>query len=112
MIYDDLEVFRRRLLGRRLALLRRREGALADEQHLLAELEPDWEDAAANESAASALESLGEAERLAAIRIQKALARMERGDYGECANCRGSIDEERLRAVPETEVCGGCAAAR
>jgi len=111
MLSDTLEIFRRRLLGRRFSVLQRRQRALADEQELLAEHEPDWEDVAAAQTAATVLESLSETERVSLGRIQAALDRIERGTYGYCAVCGSIIDEERLRSVPETDRCGGCAAA-
>lgn len=110
MNHETLEGFRRRLLGRRLSLLDRRERALADERELHAEREADWEDAAAVETAASLFEQLGEADLAAVARINASLERIDRGSYGECAACRETIDEERLRAVPETALCGLCAA--
>ena len=110
MHHDTLEQFRRRLLGRRISLLERRQRALAGEHELLAEREPDWEDTAAAVTAVSVLESLSESERRGLARIQTALERIERGTYDECAVCRGPIDEERLRAVSDTDCCGGCAA--
>src|SRR4029079_4291581 len=61
MTYEQLERFRRRLLGLRIMLLRRRCQALADERGLMAERELDWTDVAANQTAATVLESLGEA---------------------------------------------------
>ena len=106
---ETLEQFRRRLLGRKQSLLERRQRTLAGEQELLAEREPDWEDAAAAVTAVSALESLSESERNEVAHIQAALERIERGTYGDCAVCRGPIDEERMRAVPETDRCGACA---
>jgi RNA polymerase-binding transcription factor DksA len=111
MDHQTLETFRRKLLGRRLALLERRQRVLADEDTLLAEREPDWEDTAAAQTAAALLDGLGEAERGALARVQSALARIESGTYDECARCRGAIDLERLRAVPDTDRCGRCAAA-
>lgn len=111
MDYQTLEGFRRKLLDQRVSLLRRRRQVLADENALLAEREPDWEDAAALETAASFLEGLGERERTALARIDASLARIERGTYEECAACRGAIEEERLRAIPDTDRCAGCAAA-
>jgi DnaK suppressor protein len=110
--YEPLEAFRRRLLGRRLDVLRRREHALSDEREIDAAREPDWEDAAALASAAALLDRLGETERAAIGRIDAALARMELGTYGECAVCHGPIEIERLEAVPETDRCGGCASFR
>lgn len=111
MDHETLEGFRRKLLDRRLSLLHRRQQVMADEDALLAEREPDWEDAAAALTAASVLHGLGEVERGALLRIQSSLARMERGSYGECARCGGAIDVARLRAVPDADRCARCAAA-
>ena len=111
MNYETLEHFRRKLLRRKLWLLRQEPELRVDESELRAEREPDWEDVAAIQTAAAALESLGEAERGELARIQAALRRMERGSYGECSICRGGIDLQRLEAVPDTDRCGRCAAA-
>ena len=91
MDHATLEEFRRRLLGRRISLLNRRQRALAGEHELLAEREPDWEDAAASSTAVSVLESLSESERSGLVRIQTALERIEQGTYDECAACRGPM---------------------
>lgn len=44
--------------------------------------------------------------------IDAALARMEDGTYGLCANCGGEISEDRLRAEPATALCHRCAEER
>jgi RNA polymerase-binding transcription factor DksA len=111
MDYQTLEGLRQKLLGERLSLVRRRRQTLADENELLAEREPDWEDAAALETAASFLDGLSERERHALERIDSTLARIARGTYEECAVCRGTIEDARLRALPDTDRCAGCAAA-
>jgi RNA polymerase-binding transcription factor DksA len=103
-----LDRFRETLIERGRSVLRRRQRALADESQLLAEREPDWEDLAAEQSAAAVLESLSEADRMAVARIRASLVRIDRGTYGTCLICHGPIDEERLRAVPEADLCGGC----
>jgi len=105
---QTLEQFRRTLLGRRSTLLQGWRQAQADENELLAEREPDWEDAAAAVTAASVLEGVTESKRSALMRIQSSLARIERGTYGRCVACRGAINEERLRAVPEADRCTTC----
>lgn len=105
---NTLETFRRDLIKRGRSVLRRRKHALADEEQLLSEREPDWEDRAADESAAAVLDRLGEAERTALARIEASLARMKRGTYGVCMACGGPIDLDRLRAVPEADRCAGC----
>jgi len=40
--------------------------------------------------------------------IKKALERIANGAYGRCANCGEEIDERRLEALPETDVCLKC----
>jgi RNA polymerase-binding transcription factor DksA len=112
MDQETLETFRRTLLHRHHVLLERRQHALAAEDDLLTERELDPEDTAAAGSAAALLDSLGETERLAVIRVEAALDRIQRGGYGSCVRCGEIIDGARLRAVPETDQCGGCAAAR
>jgi RNA polymerase-binding transcription factor DksA len=109
MNHDTLEQFRQTLLDRRTSLLKRWRQALSDANELLVEREPDWQDAAAAVTAASVLDTIGERGRRALARIQFSLARIERDSYDECSVCHGTIDEERLRAVPETDRCGRCA---
>jgi DnaK suppressor protein len=43
--------------------------------------------------------------------IERALARMDRGDYGRCVMCRGDIGYSRLVAMPTTNKCADCAIA-
>jgi DnaK suppressor protein len=106
---QTLETFRRTLLAQRTSLLARWRQALSDENELLAVREPDWQDTAATTTAIVVLDRIGEQERKALARIQSSLARIERGNYGECVACHDVIDEHRLRAVPDTDRCGACA---
>ena len=41
--------------------------------------------------------------------INKALARMESGDYGICVSCNQAISNARLDAVPYADLCVNCA---
>jgi RNA polymerase-binding protein DksA len=41
-------------------------------------------------------------------KIEKALAAMENGAYGTCANCQKEIPLERLRAYPQADICLDC----
>ena len=45
-------------------------------------------------------------QRLALVR--QAIARLERGDYGECARCGDDIAAARLKARPEAPICLPC----
>jgi len=41
--------------------------------------------------------------------IDRALDAMVRGSYGSCRGCGGGIEIERLRTLPDTPLCAGCA---
>ncbi len=105
----DTESLRRVLPDRRQSVLRGQRETLAHEERLLAEPEPDWEDLAATRTAAALLEGLSETEEAALLCIQAALDRIAQGTYGTCLACDGPIEEKRLRAVPDTYLCGACA---
>jgi DnaK suppressor protein len=40
--------------------------------------------------------------------IERALRRMDDGTYGTCARCGEPIPAERLKAMPEAELCVSC----
>jgi DnaK suppressor protein len=56
-----------------------------------------------------ALESLEDQQQKQLANIDTALARIEAGSYGICANCGRPVEAERLRAVPTAELCAACA---
>ncbi len=43
--------------------------------------------------------------------IERALARLDDGTYGQCAACGTAINESRLEALPATRFCIDCATA-
>ena len=43
------------------------------------------------------------------LRIENALKRMEKGQYGLCGKCKKPIEEERLEVFPDTVTCVRCA---
>jgi len=61
-----------------------------------------------NDELVRALEQEGKEElRL----INNALQRLESGDYLVCSSCGEDIGEQRLKAIPYTDRCIGCASA-
>jgi RNA polymerase-binding protein DksA len=56
------------------------------------------------------MDALGNAARLEAAQIEHALARIDGGEYGLCAECGAPIRKERLEALPFTAKCIDCAA--
>jgi DnaK suppressor protein len=91
--------------------MRLTENTLAEEQQLLEQVEPDWEDLAANISAARLLDQTSDVELTHLRRVQAALDRLDRGTYGACMRCQQLIDPRRLAALPEADRCASCACA-
>jgi RNA polymerase-binding transcription factor DksA len=107
--HASLEEFARRaLIERQRSLVERRAALEHDAQRLYAERESDWEDRAADVSAAAALEQLSENERVQLGRVVAALARLDGGTWGRCEICAHPIAEARLRALPEATRCSRC----
>ncbi|MBV7396598.1 TraR/DksA family transcriptional regulator [Mameliella sediminis] len=70
----------------------------------------DWEDQAIEREGEEVLERLGESGQAEIARIQSALKRMARGEYGICTRCGQEISAKRLETVPEAPLCKDCAA--
>lgn len=70
------------------------------------EAEPEEE--AQQERDSRVLERLDEQQERRLRDIDDALARIEAGTYGHCANCRKPIGAERFRSMPTTTVCREC----
>jgi DnaK suppressor protein len=52
--------------------------------------------------------SLRRSHELALKEVERALHRMDEGDYGRCERCGDEIDFARLKAVPQTSLCMSC----
>ena len=44
--------------------------------------------------------------------IEAALQRVEKGTYGTCLGCNGTIPKTRLNAIPHTPMCVKCASSK
>lgn len=97
--------------GALLARLAQLQGRLAGiEAELDGHDSKDWEDLATEREADEVLERLGQGGQAEIRRIEAALARLARGEYGTCVKCGARIDEARLDALPDTPHCRDCAA--
>ncbi len=70
----------------------------------------DWSDRAQFLENDEVLEALDDHDRKQLVQIRAAVARIDSGDYGECASCGEDIPAGRLQALPITTVCVHCAA--
>jgi len=110
---EEVAALRSELNRRRRAVLEtaRRTGAELDG---LREAAPsaEIEEGARVRTDADALLRLGESEQQELARIDAAIARIDGGVYGTCADCGEPIEPRRLRALPQALRCQGCEEAR
>jgi len=79
---------------------------LSDEARLiLSEHDIEPEETAQKEAIADVLATLDEKGQKDIQSINRALARIELGEYGCCEVCGKGIEAERLEAIPWTSVC-------
>ena len=72
----------------------------------------DWSEQAQERENDEVLDALGNETRTELNLINKALDRMNSGDYGYCTACGEDIAEARLAAMPYADLCIKCAEAR
>lgn len=105
---DQLEAFRQLLLEKRESVVKRaRETIEKDMQLDVADL-PDEMDLASSEYMQAFTFRLRGRERAFLQKIEKALQKIETGEFGECEDCGEMIGLRRLEARPETELCIQC----
>ena len=79
---------------------------LSEETRLiLSEHDIEFEETAQKEAIEDVLSTLDEKEQKDIQAINRALARMELGEYGSCEVCGKEIEMERLEAIPWTSLC-------
>lgn len=84
---------------------------MAEEQRLLEDVEPEWQESAAALTAARLLDRMSDIELMQLRRVQAALDRIDAGTYGRCLLCGGRIERARLEALPECDRCLRCSLA-
>ena len=106
---EKVQKFRRMLLQQRRALFDEVWSVESTLQQISEDREPELEEAAQGERAARLLDQLDGRGKAELDRIDQALAQIEAGEYGRCANCGETIALGRLRALPATRYCRECA---
>jgi len=80
------------------------------EEDLRQPLDADFSEQAVDLADDEALEGVEGVLRAEAQQVRAALARIDNGTYGTCANCGDTIPRERLEARPIATRCVKCAA--
>lgn len=118
MIRKDAEVYRRKLCDLRDRLARdledlEVEGPLAKATPPHVEIEPgDRGDASVGIYEEMVNLGLVKNEEELLQEVNDALERIDRGRFGRCEVCHAAIPETRLRVIPYSRRCAGCAGTR
>ena len=103
------KAIRAKLTARREELSKRVEKIEHDVRHDAVPLERDSQERVVQLQNDDVLDTLDDAGRNELTLIDRALERMDRGDYGTCARCGEPIAPARLKALPFAEQCIACA---
>jgi len=104
----DLEGFRTILLEQRLQIIAHARRMLAEDVQIDGDDLADEVDNAVSDSNASFAGQMRERERGLLAQVERALEKIERGNYGACESCGEEIGLGRLRARPVAESCIDC----
>ena len=105
----DLNWIRRRLTERKDKLTSQLGKLDRDRRHTETPLEKDFSEQAVQRENDEVLDRLDDKSRQELTEIQRALARLETGQYGKCIQCGESIGVLRLNALPHASHCVECA---
>jgi len=103
-----LEAFKKRLETRQQELRRIVHRTQADGRSADEDSAQDIADRAASSYNKEFLFSQSNNERQLLQMVEKALARIREGSFGECIHCGKEINSKRLEAVPWTRHCINC----
>ena len=104
----ELKRFRKILEEKREAVVRRARETMDQDMTLDASELPDEMDLASSEYMQSFTFRLRGRERVFLQKIEKAIKKLDEGEFGVCEDCEEPISVKRLEARPETELCIRC----
>jgi len=104
----ELETFKKVLGDKRVALVKAAQESLEQDMTLDTNEMPDEVDLASSEYIQSFALRLRGRDRHFLDKIDKALLKIEEGEFGTCEDCEDMIGRKRLEARPETTLCIRC----
>lgn len=99
------------LLARRAELAQRVGRTEVDLHHVHEPLVADFADQASQRANEDVLREIGASARDQLRHVNRALERLAKGEYLYCVRCGVEIGHDRLRAIPEADLCASCASA-
>ena len=103
------DTIRATLLARRTELAERVQRIDHDLRHRDEPMSPDFAEQVVEQENLDVLYSLEAEGREELARVERALVRLDRGEYTQCARCGEEIAPQRLAALPYAETCIRCA---
>lgn len=88
---------------------RRIAGIRQDLEHKNAPVEADFAEQVTQRENEDVLSGLQSEATVELARVNAALGRIERGEYGRCVKCGASVAPARLMALPQADMCQDCA---
>ena len=104
----ELEKYRQLLEQKKAELANELAKARTAEEESNEDVTQDIADKAVSSYTREFLYSLTDGERTVLLQIDEALARIDDGTYGSCANCGIQLNDRRLTAVPWAPYCVDC----
>jgi DnaK suppressor protein len=104
-----MTIRRRQLETRRAELRQRSTSVRADLSRKREPLSADFADQAVQRENDEVLEGIGRSSEQELAQIDRALRRMDAGQYETCVGCGDNIEPARLDVVPYTDRCSRCA---
>lgn len=104
----DIKRFKDLLVEERTNLIRKANKTLAEEAALDVNELPDEIDQASAEYSQSFIFRLRDREKYYLSKIDKAIKKLDNGDFGICEACDDEISLKRLEARPVTTLCIRC----
>lgn len=104
----DLKKFKELLEARKLEIVNQAESSKEKGMTFDPDDLPDEVDLASSEADQSLNLRLRDRERVLFRKVEKALKKIEEGEYGVCENCGEDIGVKRMTARPVTDLCIRC----
>ncbi len=104
----DYERIKDRLLAQKSELLQR-VAKLHDNLHPEERFSADFAEQVVERGNVDVLHALNQEGREELKQVNRALSRLDSGDYAVCSRCGDDISPERLEALPYTDLCIRCA---
>ena len=105
----EFDRIREQLLQKKRELQQRVDKIKSDLRRDSEPLEADFAEQAVQRENDDVLGALRDTARSEIIQIDRALARIEEGQYGRCTRCGEPIQEKRLEVLPYSDLCMNCA---